>query len=55
MKKISINISDDTIKMIEELKKHHLLKKWEPTTSDIIRVSVANYWEEMIIPFNDQK
>lgn len=52
MKKITINISPETIKMIEELKKHELLKKWEPNTSDIIRVAIANYWEDMIMENN---
>lgn len=55
IKKVTVNLSEETSKMIEEIKSLPELKKWEPNTSDIIRVAIANYWEEMIIPFNDQK
>lgn len=55
IKKITVNLSKETMKMIEELKNHDQIKKWNPNTSDIIRIAIANYWEDMNIPFADEQ
>lgn len=47
IRKLSVNVSDDTIKQIKELQKHELIEKWQPSISDIVRVSIANYYFDM--------
>lgn len=47
IRKLSVNVSDDTIKQIKELQKHEFIEKWQPSISDIVRVSIANYYFDM--------
>ena len=50
-RKITIRISQTTHEQIMELLNHEELKKWDPTISDIVRVAISNYWEDIMLPF----
>lgn len=57
-KKMSVNLEPHTVEqiceIIEELQKDEKMKHFVINSSEIMRVAISRYWEDICLPFSDQ-